>query len=126
MDNEKISLPVGRALEALRILERLASAPYPARAAYRIGRLLARLQMNPDITAAENSRRTTVQKFGIEKDGQISVPPEQMLAFSEDYGPVAATVVTLDVFQLPLAVFDDGPAIAPADMAGLQDFLTED
>lgn len=127
MKNDKeISIAVGRALEALRILERLAASPYPARAAYRIGRLVARLQMNPDVIAAEKTRQEVVRKLGVEKDGQISVPADKLQCFSDEYGSVAAVVVELDIVKLPVSVFEDGPYISPADMVILQDFVEED
>lgn len=127
MHPEKIVLPIGRALEALRVLDPIASMPHPvARSAYRIGRLLARLQMHPDIVAAEKTRQAAVRKVGVEKDGVTSVPPERLQEFTDDYGPVAATLAVFEVAKLPVSAFDGLSGVSGADMAALQDFLEDD
>ena len=121
--SESIIIPVGQALQALELLQRWATAPFPAKDAYQIGRLTARLRMNPDLMAADQARATAVRKFGVEKDGQISVPADKFQQFVDEYGPVANSTCELEMYQLPVSILEYAPPITPADMMTLEPFL---
>ena len=125
--SESIVIPVGQALQALQVLQRMATVQFPvAMHAYRIGRVIARLQMHPDLMAADEARATAVRKFGAEKDGQISVAPDRIAEFSAQYGPIAVLPVSLEVPKLPVAILEHAPPMTPADMMALEPFLEGD
>ena len=119
-------MPVGNAINALSSFQGLAASNFPARVAYRIGRLITRLQLNPDIMAAEKIRAAAVRKFGTEKDAMISVDPDKQREFSDEYGPVASTMIDLDIQRLPVSILDHAPEMTPADMAVLEPFLEDE
>ena len=124
--NGTIKLPVGQAIEALRVLQKLAGANFPALDAYRIGRMMARMEMHPDIVAADRSRVDLIRKHGVEKDGNVSVPSEKMEDFARDYGPIAVTGVELELHRLPLEILANAPQMTPIDMKTLEPFLKEE
>jgi hypothetical protein len=118
-----ITLPVGRALQALEALQKMGETKFPAKEAYHFGRLLKRLQTNPDILAANQSRIDSAKKFGVEKDGQIAIPPERINEFAAEYEQVAAIPVELDVPVLPVSILDHAPPMLPSEMMALEQFF---
>jgi len=51
-------------------------------------------------------RNAIVKNFGTEKDGQWSVPPEKMEAFTAEMEKYLATEVELDIWKIPFRITD--------------------
>lgn len=119
----KIQIPTGRALAALEVLKKLQADNN--KDAYRIGRVLYRLEAHPDLTAAEQSRMNLVRKFGDEKDGQFSVPAEKQAAFFTEYAAIANETIEIDVPMMPISVLDSAPVMKPGEAALLEAFIEE-
>ncbi len=118
-----LEIPAGQALQALQTLQRMAISDFPAREAYAIARVIARLQANPDLIATDEARRSIARKFGAEKDGVISVPPDKTAAFLAEYEPIASERIALGIPLIPLSILDHAPAMKPADLVTLEPFL---
>jgi hypothetical protein len=126
-----LRVPAGQALQALQALQKLAVVEIPAMEAFGLSRLIATLNANASVVAADRTRLAIVKKHGVEKDGNFQVPAEGMARFLTEYGPVAATVVTLDVVvPLRAAILEHALAAVPAmsamDIAALLPFFEEE
>lgn len=95
-------VPVGQALQVLNTCQKLASAPFAdVMLAYAIGKTLAKLQMNPDVLAAETARGAIAKKHA----GDLpNVPKDKLAAFSAELTPVFMEPVKLDIKRLPVTV----------------------
>ena len=124
-----IKLPAGQALQALQALQRVFEARFPAKLARKIAKAIAVLSANPDIIATEKTRLVTIRKYGVEAtNGSITVPPEQLISFSEEYGPIATESIGIEMNRLPVEILDYLPdaCMTPADMAALEPFWEEE
>lgn len=120
-----ITIPRVQALHAAQGLQKLMASNFPARDAFRISKLVATLNANPDLTALEAVRSATVQRFGVKENGAITVPPERMPEFLAEYEPVAMTPMELEIVPLPASVLDHAPEMTPQDMLTLEPFFEE-
>ena len=121
-----LRMPLGQATQALGAFNKMVAAPFPATEAFLIARTISKLNLNPDVTAAEAARVAAVRKFGVQStDGQIAVPPEKMGKFTEEYGPVVLREVELDITPLPISILEHAPKMTPAEMLALEPFLKE-
>ena len=118
-----ITMPVGRAVQALQALQKMGQGSFPAREAYWIARLTNRLQDHPDIAAADQYRNASIRKFGVEKEGMISVPTDKLAEFAAEYESVAVLPVDLEVTLLDLSILEHAPPMQPTEMAVLEPFF---
>lgn len=117
---------VGELMQSFRALSAILGAEenkkIPAVAAYRISRLLKRLE--PEFSVAEERRVALVKEFSEEKEGKFEVPMEKVVAFSEKYAPILGEKVEVDVKPLKLADFEHCKASA-GDMLALDKLIEE-
>lgn len=99
-----MKMKVQQMLDAVDVLRVLRDKTMPPRAAYWVSRLLAKLQV--DWKTAEEKRRELVKKHGVEDDKKnIVVPKDKVLAFLEEWRPIAEEEIELDVQPIRLEVF---------------------
>lgn len=101
----------------------------PARAAYWVARLLAKLE--PEYNAAEGQRVALIQKHGQaikDKEGNATaafqVLPENLADFRAEWDPVADETIDIDVQPIALDVFGQ-TELDPAQLLALGDFVVE-
>ena len=121
----RLRVRAAHALAAIQALQKLSGANFPAMEAFQIAKTLATLTANTTLVATDKTRLAMAKKYGAEKDGMITVPPDKMLAFIADYGPVADAFVELDLARLPFSILEHAPQMTPAEMMALQPFLAE-
>lgn len=103
-------------------LQKLAGLKLPAASAYRIARLISRL--NPELASAEIGRLSLYREYGTEKDGSVTVPLDRMDAFQPKLDAYLDTSTEIDV--QPLAFSDIEQAeITPGDILSLGQFIQE-
>ena len=134
-----MKLTVGQLLAAQPALTKLAGQDLPIKASYAIARLLSALQR--ELIVAEDQRGKLVRKHGIEADGQITVTPENMEAFQEEFSVLAGSEIDIDCQALPLSLIGcsdgcpaclhksekhDGALLSGADWLMLGDLVVDD
>lgn len=124
--NTTITITLGQAIEAIEALSGWATHPFPAREAFQIGRVLARLKANPDIVAALESRMSLFQKHGQLINGNYRIEGEAYANFMSEWLPTAATKIEIDAPLLPLSLFDHAPAMTPNAMLALDPLLAQE
>ena len=124
--NGKISIPVGQALQALEVLQQWGAASFPAKQAFQIGKLSARLRLHPDVIAADQARMAAFKKFGAEVEGRIKIPPQQLKQFSDEYSPVANSPCEIEAQRLPISILEHAPNMTPDEMTMLEPFLEKE
>jgi hypothetical protein len=121
---QPLTMPSGQAFQALQALQRMATMDeFPGALSYRIARVIARLQINPDLMAFDTARAAIVRKLS---GGAPSLPADKLPEFMAEYDPLAMTPITLDLPRLPLAILDHAAKIKPADVMALEPFLEEE
>jgi hypothetical protein len=107
-------------------LVRIGQTKIPARAAYRVSRLIAKLRA--ELTAFEEARIALVKGLGVEqadKPGTWDIPAEKRQEYDEQLEAIAGDLVRVDYDPLPLSIFGDAP-LAPLDIASAERFFVDD
>jgi hypothetical protein len=125
-----LEITAGAALLALEALHKWLVVPFPVSDAFALGRVIARLKLQPDLAAAETARAAAARAYGTDVGGgQSRVPPDRQAAFMADYGPVANTPLKLDVPRLPVSILEyarthplEMPVMTPLEMMALEPF----
>lgn len=112
--NREIVLTVAELLAAEGALTYLRSVKLPAASSFRIALLLQRIQ--PEFTAAHESRLACFRKFGTEKDGQIIVDQASGEALQAELIPLLEAAVSIKADKLPIAILEK--AELTAEQAG--------
>lgn len=112
-------------INAAPALERIGESKLPAKAAWRVSRLLSKL-----LTEHRAYMKIRLDKFkehGETKDaGQTyTVPVEKMPTLNAELEALLAEKVKVDYDPIPLALFGDAP-LAPADLVAVEKFVCED
>jgi hypothetical protein len=127
-----ILVTVGQALDALLAMQKILTSCTFEKSidTYLLARVVARLRMNPEIVATENTRASIVQKYTKidPSTGSWQIPPDKMQEYAQDYGCFALASVELDVPKLPVSILKEvqGGVISGNEMLQLLPFLKEE
>lgn len=110
-------------VNAVAALERIGQEKLPAKAAWRVSRLLAKMQSEQ--RAYMKVREGKFKELGVTSDGQTyTVPPENMKQLNDQLEAVLSEPVKIDYKPIPLGLFGEA-TLAPADLALVTPFITE-
>lgn len=119
-----MKMKVEAMLQAHEALGRMAGQKMPARAAYWVSRLSAKLRVEYGV--AEDKRRELVRKHGVEDEKKnVRVLPEKMPDFMADWQPIAESEIEVEVQPIRLEVFG-GADLAPRDLEALDGLVNDE
>ncbi len=122
-----MKVKVHEMMAAYEALVRLSKKQLPARAAYWIVRLIAK--MRSEYEAANGRRNDLIQKHGKhspDAGGTYRVQEgESMAAFIADFEPIIQEEIELDCPQIKIEVFGDS-VILPTDILALDKWVVQD
>jgi hypothetical protein len=121
-----IRIKAGQAALAVQALQKLFNADFPAMEAFQLAMMTEILSTNSNVVATDKTRMAMIKKHGVEKDGNLAVPPENMGAFLEEYMPVAERFIELPIIPLPCSILEHAPKMTPAEMMALKVFFTNE
>lgn len=111
------TITIAQAIAWLEALQRTAADRIPVKFAFLISRNIAALGSQPDVAAAAPLRVELIRKYGTDDGkGNISVAPEKFRHFAEEWEPIAAKQIGLDLAPLPVELQEcDKLTMTPAD-----------
>lgn len=119
-----IKITVKQLDESIEALRRLSQQPFSAATSFQIARILRLVE--PEAQTYKQTHRELVLKYGEKRpDGTTAVTPENRNAFEDEWQPVLACELKLDIRPLSISLLDDVP-IMPADLVVLDWLITED
>lgn len=119
-----MEMKIAEALVAREALDKLATKPYNAKLAYRIARMISKL--DSELKTFEQKRIELIMKHGEKtEDGKYTIKPENMELFSKTLNELLSETITIDRLPLPLAMFEDNPLEA-ADIMKLGALIGEE
>ena len=106
---------------AKEILEKLAqNKSLPTRTAYKIYLMLSKAQSS--LQFYENKRVEVFKEFGVEKDGQIEIPPEKIPEASAKMDEVLALDIPEEIERVDVSL-DIDLGVSPAEIQQLVPFI---
>ncbi len=85
-------------INSVEILKKLANQPVPAKAAFRIGKVIR--AVNQEVEAFEETRHKLFRAYGEEKDGQIKVKTEHQEEFFKELNDLLESHVEMEIPEL--------------------------
>jgi hypothetical protein len=108
--------------------------PLPLKGAYRLGRLLTKLQPEFEVIAKKRDELITAYDYKTKVNGgdeeQLSVPPDKMGEFLANWRQIADETIEVAVEPVPLSQLDTGKAevgpLTVGELIGLGDLVADD
>jgi len=112
--NGKITM--GDLVSSGQALNDLLAKPLKPLVAFRLSQVVREIQ--PKLEDFDKSRKPVFDKWGEEKDGQIIVNQDKIEAFAEEYNPLLAEEVKMDLPEVTIADLGDAE-ISAKDLLSL-------
>lgn len=124
MGNEQ-QLSVQQCVEAHDAIEQISHIELPVKASYRLSRLHSRISKVAE-TYQESHRKLIIEKYGVaDKEGNYRVPKAKFEAYQKEAFMLLDEKETIQVPELPLALFEDVEKLPTSFFRLMGELITE-